>query len=195
MFVRPTEKYVSALGHFIVPKGWAHLDCVFWSPENDDFNIALPFKFGGFPIPSLFSTSLTSPGLGFTRCCGRERVGVSLGKPVVPSGNTPDVWSSVEMDGTRPARFGFDMLLRPSRASRRSVTPTARAERARLCIERFSACISVGATLTRGERLSLEKDSYRRFVSIAARNEGADGPKVDRSIEPTRAGGRRMKRG
>lgn len=69
---------------------------------------------------------------------------------------TEDVWSSVETDGGR-TRFGFDILLRPSRASRRSVTPSPRVDRAKLCKEIFSIRISAGEILRSGDVLSARK--------------------------------------
>ena len=107
-----------------------YLDVVRWMAGNEDLRIAFPFPFC-LPIPSLFRTSLTSPGRGFILFWPRERTGVSFENPYCVSAcdGPPEAepWSSVEMDGTRAlaaaaVRFGFDMLLRPSSASRRSRT-------------------------------------------------------------------------
>ena len=54
-------------------------------------------------------------------------------------------------DGLVSAGFEIDMLLRPSNASLRSVTPTPRVDLARLCKEMFSICIRAGEILRRGE--------------------------------------------
>jgi hypothetical protein len=103
------------------------------------------------PIPNRVSTSRTSlDALGveafFTLDRDRVRVSLSAKSPV----KTEDVWScEVEMDGD-PARLGFDML-RPSRASRRSVTPSPLVERTRLCSEIFSICMSAGEIFRRGD--------------------------------------------
>lgn len=117
--------------------------------EKDGRSIPLPLPFA-LPIPSLFRTSLTSPGpASLLRCCGRDRTGVSL----IPSPCALEVCSRVDIDAAASRRFGFDRLLRPSKASRRSVTPTPRADRATLVREKFSICMN-GDTLVNGERAS-----------------------------------------
>lgn len=133
---------------------WKHEEAYrcsgFWKAEKDDFSWDVPFC---LPIPSLFNTSRTSPGpANLLRCWPRDFVGVSLR---CGSGcATEEVWSKVEIDGARLERFGFEMLLRPSSASRSSLTPTPRVERARLWRDIFSICMRAGATLMRGDRAS-----------------------------------------
>jgi hypothetical protein len=103
------------------------------------------------PMPSLFNTSFTSPGpASLLLCCVLERTGVSLR----PSACVAEVWSRVDIDAAVSRRFEFDMLFRPSNASRRSVTPTPRVERARLARDKLSICINAVGTLTRGARPS-----------------------------------------
>lgn len=108
------------------------------------------------PMPSLFKTSRTSPGpASLFLCWGRDRTGVNFrDSPCVA-----DVCSKVDIEPAVSRRFGFDILLRPSSASRRSVTPTPRVERARLARERFSMCMNAGETLTRGESASPPRKS------------------------------------
>jgi hypothetical protein len=53
--------------------------------------------------------------------------------------------------GLAKAGFDIDMLLRPSSASLRSVTPTPLVDLAKLCKETFSMCIRAGEILRRGE--------------------------------------------
>jgi hypothetical protein len=77
-----------------------------------------------------------------------------------------EVCSRVETEGVF-ASAGFDMLLRPSRASLRSVTPTPRVERARLCRETLSMCIIAGDILSKGEIPSPRNDSKFDGRSIA----------------------------
>lgn len=72
------------------------------------------------------------------------------------------------MEGALLAKFGFETLLRPSRASLKSVTPTPRVERARLCNDILSIFIKVGATLMSGERPSPRKVSYADLPSTAS---------------------------
>lgn len=111
---------------------------------NEGFSTPLALT---FPIPSLFNTSFTSAGPASLLRCGRDRTGVSLyASPCVI-----DVWSNVDSDAAVFVRLGLDRLLRPSNASRRSVTPTPLVDRARLAREMFSICMSAGATRTRGE--------------------------------------------
>jgi hypothetical protein len=103
-----------------------------------------------FPMPSLFSTSRTSPGLGVvTRFLDLDRLRVGFASPP----NWDEEWSRVEMDGAA-INAGFDTLLRPSRASLSSVTPTPLVDRAKLWRERFSMCINAGDIFRRGEILS-----------------------------------------
>lgn len=113
----------------------------------------LPFDFG-LPIPNLSNASLTSlgaPGTFFTFVVAETTL---LG----PLLRTLKVWwtdprpteverSKVLTEGGRGAtKAGFDMLLRPSSASRRSVTPTPRLNFPRLWRERLSMFIKVGVT-------------------------------------------------
>lgn len=86
-----------------------------------------------------------------------ERASVSLfeNRSLAP---IDEVWSSVEIDGAL-ASAGLDMLLRPSRASLRSVTPTPCVERARLCKDTLSMCIIAGDSLSKGEIPSPRSDS------------------------------------
>ena len=67
-----------------------------------------------------------------------------------------DAWSSVEIEGGRTSA-GLDMLLRPSSASLRSVTPNSRVDRVKLCNEAFSMCIRAGDIFRRGESPSPRK--------------------------------------
>lgn len=103
-------------------------------------------------MPRRDSTSRTSPAplgderffvLDLDRVCVNRRLWAS------PLAND-DAWSSVETEGGR-VKAGFDIPLRPSRASRRSVTPSPRVDLARLCIDKFSMCINAGDILSRGE--------------------------------------------
>ena len=93
--------------------------------------------------------SRTSAGppadLGFS---GLDLVGLNL---VVEGSTYVGAWSNVDKEGALFAKAGLDMLPLPSRASRRSVTPTPRDERDRLCNDRFSICIKDGASLKCGE--------------------------------------------
>ena len=125
-----------------------------------DFNevlSVLPFNFG-LPIPNLSNASLTSlgaPGTLFFVFAVAETT--LLGPPL----RTLSVFwvdprpakvgrSRVLTDAGRGAtRAGFDMLLRPSSASRRSVTPTPRLNFPRLWRERLSMFIKVGVTRSR----------------------------------------------
>jgi hypothetical protein len=110
---------------------------------NDDFS-KLPFC---FPIPNRFNTSRTSTGPdgGPRRDRVRDRGSMSLLS--VPM---DEAWSSVESDGGFTSA-GLDMLLRPSSASRKSVTPIPRVGRVKLCSETFSMCIKAGEIFKSGE--------------------------------------------
>ena len=103
-------------------------------------------------MPSLFNTSLTSAD---PECSDRfllrglDRVCVSLrwSIPVLDG-----ACSRVEIEGGLvSAGFDIDILLRPSKASLRSVTPTPLVDLAKLCREIFSMCIKAGEILRRGE--------------------------------------------
>ena len=123
------------------------------------------------PIPKRVSTSRTSPAalgteafLTLDRDLDLVRVNLSPRSPL----NTEDVWSSVEIDGG-PARLGFDML-RPSNASRRSVTPRPLVERTRLCSEIFSICMSAGEIFRRGDMPSRRAESRPEAFSTGTRS-------------------------
>jgi hypothetical protein len=113
---------------------------------KEAFNKLLPFC---LPIPNLFRTSLTSPALLVTaRFFGLERLLVN------PSGldrrSREGEHSRVDTEG-RLTRAGLDAPARPSSASRKSVTPTPRTDRVRLCSERFSIAIRAGDNFNNGE--------------------------------------------
>ena len=114
----------------------------------------LPFIFG-LPIPNLSNASLTSPGAPGTLFLGLAAAETVLLGPALRTLSVlwadprfTEVWrSKVFTDGGRGVtRDGFDMLLRPSRASRRSDTPTPRLNFPRLWRERLSMFIRVGVT-------------------------------------------------
>lgn len=99
----------------------------------------------------MLSASRTSPGLdelggflGFDRTGAR---GLSLELKSVP---VTEGCSKVEIEGALP-RVRFDMLPFPSKASRRSVTPTPRDDRAKLASDMFSICIRAGEIFSSGE--------------------------------------------
>ena len=117
----------------------------------------LPFIFG-LPMPNLSNASLTSLGApGILFFCLVVAEATLLG----PALRTLREWwmelrfsgtgrSKVFTDDGRGAtRAGFDMLLRPSSASRSSVTPTPRLNLPRLWRERLSMFIKVGVTRRR----------------------------------------------
>lgn len=117
---------------------------------KEAFNKLLPFC---LPIPNLFKTSLTSPALLVTaRFLGLDRLRVN------PSGlerrSREGEHSRVDTEG-RLTRAGLDAPARPSSASRKSVTPTPRTDRVRLCNERFSIAIRAGDNFNNGEPLSI----------------------------------------
>lgn len=70
--------------------------------------------------------------------------------------------SRVDRDGAL-ASAGLDMLLRPSSASLNSVTPTALADRAKLCKDMLS-CIRAGDIFKRGETPSPRMDCSKTDV-------------------------------
>jgi hypothetical protein len=97
-------------------------------------------------MPSLLSTSRTSVGLETNRFWSvRDLIGRSA-----ISGRIELTRSPVITDGARALSAALDRLARPERASRRSVTPTPRFTWLSDANERFSMCISVGATLATG---------------------------------------------
>ena len=102
-------------------------------------------------MPSLVRTSRTSldpeGGPRFLDLV-LDRVWVSLRNASPPV--IDDAWSSVEIEGGL-VKAGLDMLLRPSKASRRSVTPSPLVERAKLWSETFSMCMRAGDILSSGE--------------------------------------------
>jgi len=106
-------------------------------------------------MPSLFNTSRTSPGPEFgerllLRVLDRVCVTLKLSTPVLDG-----ACSRVEIEGgLASAGFDIDILLRPSSASLRSVTPTPLVDFAKLCKEIFSMCMRAGEILRRGEMLS-----------------------------------------
>ena len=103
------------------------------------------------PIPSLLRTSRTSSAFRDESFLDLDLdlVWVSLSVGSAPP-MKDDAWSRVETEGGR-ASAGLDMLLRPSKASLRSVTPNPRVDRVRLCNEAFSMCIRAGDILRSGE--------------------------------------------
>jgi hypothetical protein len=125
-------------------------------------------------MPSLFNTSRTSPD---PECSERfllrvlDRVCVSLrwSIPVLDG-----ACSRVEIEGGLvSAGFDIDMLLRPSSASLRSVTPTPLVDLAKLCKEMFSMCIRAGEILRRGEIPSPRAElSYVEDFSTAIHDPG-----------------------
>lgn len=115
-------------------------------------------------MPSLLRTSRTSPepegtGRFFDLDLGRAWLPLDDG---CSDGMKDEAWSRVEMeDGLASAVL--DMLLRPSRASLRSVTPTLLVDRAKLWSEMFSMCINAGDILRRGDTPSPRTDSMLDF--------------------------------
>jgi hypothetical protein len=103
-------------------------------------------------MPSLFNTSRTSPDPEcserfLVRVLDRVCVSLRLSIPVFDG-----ACSRVETEGgLASAGFDNDILLRPSSASLRSVTPTLLADLDKLCREMFSMCIRAGEILRRGE--------------------------------------------
>lgn len=77
--------------------------------------------------------------------------------------------SRVEIEGGLvSAGLDIDILLRPSSASLRSVTPTPLVDLAKLCKEMFSMCIRAGDILRRGEMPSPRAEfSYEADFSTA----------------------------
>jgi len=155
---------------------------------------ALPFIFG-LPIPNLSNASLTSPGAPGTRFFGFV-VETALLTP--PLRTLKGLWagprfaevggSKVFTDAGRGAtRAGFDMLLRPSSAPRRSATPTPRLNFPRLWRERLSMFIKVGVTRSREwfrkasglactSKESLRADSAVHFLDNLAWSPGESNP-------------------
>jgi len=114
----------------------------------------LPFSLG-LPMPNLSNASLTSLGAPGTLFFGFAVAETTLLVPLLRTLGAlwMDSWfavagrSKVLTDAGRGAtKAGFDMLLRPSSASRRSVTPTPRLNFPRLWRERLSMFIKVGVT-------------------------------------------------
>lgn len=119
-------------------------------------------------IPSLVRTSRTSPvPLRVNRDFVLDRVCVRrMGSPPMCNG---DARSRVETEGGR-TRAGLDILLRPSNASLRSVTPRPLVDLAKLCSDMFSMCIKAGEILSRGETPSPRKvASYAEARSTGRR--------------------------
>lgn len=117
------------------------------------------------PRPSLLSTSRTSPGpelIALFLLLDLDRVCVSRSPPVIDD----DALSSVEMEAGR-ASAELDMLLLPSRASLRSVTPTPRVGRVRLWRDMFSICIKAGDIFRSGETPSPRNVASKVRFSIA----------------------------
>jgi hypothetical protein len=119
----------------------------FCKPENDALR-RLPFC---FPIPSFERTSRTSPAAeGPCRFLGRDLDRVWASRRLFSPLRMEEVWSRVDIEGGR-AKAGFDMLLLPSKASRRSVTPRPRVERDKLWSDMLFICIRAGEILRSGE--------------------------------------------
>ena len=138
--------------------GWetSYGDSDLFEGDFSEIFSVLPFIFG-LPIPNLSNASLTSPGAPGTRFFGFV-VETALLTP--PLRTLKGLWagprftevggSKVFTDAGRGAtRAGFDMLLRPSSAPRRSATPTPRLNFPRLWRERLSMFIKVGVTRSR----------------------------------------------
>lgn len=124
----------------------------FCRAENDAFNKFAPFL---APIPSLSSTSLTSFELSPFSALVLD---LGLNKPGTLTALSPDAEcvASPKLDIEAGLWFSarVDAPLRPCNASRRSLTPTPRVERARLCNDIFEICIRPGEILSTGLRLS-----------------------------------------
>jgi len=123
---------------------------------NEVFN-ELPFIFG-LPIPNLSNASFTSPGAPGTLFFGLIVAETALLGPPLrtlsalgPDPRFTEVLRSKVLtdDGRGVTKAGFDMLLRPSSASRRSDTPTPRLNFPRLWRDRLSMFIRVGVTRSR----------------------------------------------
>ena len=110
-----------------------HLLSCLCSAGNEVFNIDPPPCFLIFNLFNISFTSLGLPVVNFDFAipfsAPLDLVGASLWNPSVVC--AIEVWSSVETEGALLTRAGLDIEERPSRASRRSVTPTPRVERAR----------------------------------------------------------------
>jgi hypothetical protein len=125
-------------------------------------------------MPSLFNTSRTSPDPECSerflfRVLDRVCVSLKLSTPVLDG-----ACSRVETEGGLVrAGFDSDILLRPSNASLRSVTPTPLVDLDKLCKEMFSMCIRAGEILRRGEMPSPRAElSYVDDFSTAVHNSG-----------------------
>lgn len=125
-------------------------------------------------MPSLFSTSRTSPDPECSECflvrdLDRVCESLRLSIPVLDG-----ACSRVDIEGgLASAGFDIDILLRPSSASLRSVTPTPLTDLAKLCKEMFSMCIRAGEILRRGEMPSPRVEfSYIDVFSTAIRSSG-----------------------
>ena len=123
----------------------------FDSAGKDAFNKLVPPSPFCFPIPSFVRTSFTSPCPTLFAFLEGVRLSGAIASPPV----IVEARSKVDtMEDGRP-RLGLDIAARPSRASRRSITPSPRMGRdCRLCIDMLSICISAGEILRRGDRLS-----------------------------------------
>lgn len=112
-----------------------------------------------FAIPSLDNTSFTSPFCRFDFRDGDKLRGVRKSPPVMVEAR-----SKVETKDDALQRLGLDIAARPSRASRRSVTPRPRVPLDRLCIDMFSFFISAGDILSRGDTVSGRPPESRGFA-------------------------------